>query len=427
MNYLPHQLAVPKLPGLLGAIQSDLSGGQVDPVIVTAIIQQFMTTLTQGIADVRLPNGIDSRIGNNGFLIAPPVSGKSLITTILKDPIERALAELVEDSSSKSTPEFFLEDTSKEAIVSTLMAWPYCTLISEEFGAITNLLKGHSAQARLNKLLDSTSLHHARVKSGNVKLKDYRFSAHLAGQPAVFDEIKSLLGIGKRSNGLVNRFCFSQGGWRVTHSMALMVRLSDQTLRRYEATIRTLLTANIQQANQANPSRTQLTLTEQAERLLQDYERSPRSIDFSARDKVAAEQIQEYLSRSGERIRRFATAMHVFESGATDKVSEYFVSTAISFDQYWSNTFQIICNQSQKLSEFMKDVMTVENSVRQFIQQWGYFRLPLKDIRSNCINLGLTKYRLDKVLAHLGSEGKIRSFKDNDDRIWIEVANFFNF
>ena len=75
----------------------------------------------------------------------------------------------------------------------------------------------------------------------------------------------------------------------------------------------------------------------------------------------------------------------------------------------------------------MKDVMMVENSVRQFIQQWGYFRLPLKDIRSNCINLGLTKYRLDKVLAHLGSEGKIRSFKDNDDRIWIEVANFFNF
>ena len=170
--YRGNECPTSTLPPLFRKIADEFGASGVDMGVIAPAIVGFITILTQGVADVRWPNGQSRKLGTPVLIVSPSGSGKSVVHNMMMAPLAKLLARYSANEGAAECPRFFVEDVTREALLQHLVAWPVATLVTDEGGQVKELFsRGAPAVA---KLLDGAALHHARVSAGRVELKNHR-------------------------------------------------------------------------------------------------------------------------------------------------------------------------------------------------------------------------------------------------------------
>lgn len=313
----PHTVPECRLPGTFGRMIEDFQCGGLPYATPAAVVLAFASLLAQGQADICWPrNYKPAPVGMNLLLLAPSGSGKSLVFDARVAPVNRALDEWRRRNPCvKTPPVFFLEDATREAVVESLLEWNCAALFTDEGGLFKRF--GQAAPT-MAKLLDGAELHHARVSTGRVTLRDQRLCILATEQPGI-DGFAAQLASGANAGvGLINRFLFAKVEGAAAPGALFRARLSRSLVEEYEKRVEAHVARTLATVQAGGGSRRALRLTLQAEDLLIAADADCRAQFLNG--VPGQERIHSYVVRHAERSLRLARALHVFEHGPEDDV-----------------------------------------------------------------------------------------------------------
>lgn len=387
----------PALPGLLGRTCNEMIGCGLHPTIVTSQLLAFTSQLTQSIANVKWPNEHVSPIGANVYLRAPSGTGKSVVLRHLMNPVTSALAKRrCRDATEQPTPAFFVEDVTRVALVEHLAEWSSAGLFTDEAGQCKMLLI--EAAPTLAKLLDGESLNSARARQVRIKVSDPRLTILWMEQPGIDGVGKQLFETKTAHVGVVNRLFvaeaqpFNPHQAHGTGSLPMPVTRND-----YAARATSLLQQSVQQI-QAGQERPCLTLSTDAQSYLTHMQDAvQRGITSHSVEPATA----KYVTRHAERCLRLAAAFHVFEHGNLGQIQVHELAAADAIGQWSIGEFMRMTYVPPKQPQAQMDAFKLLQSLTRIWQTTGQSNFPHDDVQLTAVNLGLTKARFDRALAHL--------------------------
>lgn len=388
------------LLGLLGQMSACLLVSGIDPAIVTATLVAFASLLTQGVADVKWPNGLRAPLTTPIYLVSPSSSGKSVIFNILVKAVREFIAAVEADTKQASYPDFLIEDVSREAVLLHLVGWPYAGIFTDEGGQLDLLMRNGSPV--LAKLTDGSQVGHARISTERITLVGRRLMMFVAEQPAVFERKKIALGVGKGGVGLLNRFHALQGQGATTGHDLHSLRLSPEVERSYALRVQELLSLAIKNAQDPKKPLPAIPLSSLAEEYLKDVSAHPwpRLVD----PKVQAHGA-EYVARRVERMLKLSAVLHVFEHGPEGEVGLDSMQEASRIGLASIDTFLDLTYVPPKPTQVELDAFTVEQSLRNTAQATGVTAWRLDLCVRSVANAGLTRQRFHRALTLLAGQG----------------------
>lgn len=389
------------LPKLFHRIAYEFAPSRVDAAIVCSALLAFISLLTQGLYDVQWPNRQRRRIGVSGLLVAPSGSGKSLVYRALLDPISKCLAAFTSGGDGRRSPEFFVEDVTREALIRHLMEWPIAALFTDEAGQTKTLLRhGLSTMA---KCMDGDPLYHARVSEGRVHLKGQLLLMYMMLQPEVFKSMKASLGSGNGGVGIGNRMLWAQGHALPHYARLDLVRMSDEVLQQYTALVESLIFRTVERVS-SKQERPALRLSSAATRHLLGLGDSMQHFQSCT---GRWRQAGEYASRHPERTLSLAAAFHALEQDDSDEVPLALVEAADEFGRWSIDSYARMTFEPPRFTATEQDALTLEAALHQVVLATCSTSLPLADLRRCASNIGLTRGRFDRAVACLGAQGKL--------------------
>ena len=421
---LPANRLLPMLPGLTGDIARCFAQDDFDPAITITTSLMSMSMLAQGIADAAWPNNKPCPLGCSTVLISPTVSGKSFVYNTLAEPLRKRISERLkaEPSLKRKEPAFFVEDSTREAVIMHLLSWPVAALATDEGGQLRNLLQGSAAA--MAKLVDGTAFYHARVSKGRAALENHRFLLHAMMQPDIFEESKAILGVGKGSVGVINRCQVA-----VATSSPNLLRMATFGLSaEIEARYVALVNARIDRAIElvlSGGSRPILRLNAAAERRFMDIAREAASIQHNPE----FSHVLEYVSRHCERVLHAAGTLHVAEHDAEGEIQLDSVEAAHQVGLWSLDNFSELMIPRPKPTRAETDAMRLGHElIKAASFQGAYLSLPL--LRRLSPNIGLTPARFSKAIPLLADAGKITlCMRGREEMIFVHLppAPWLNF
>lgn len=404
-SYLPHALA--RL-GLLGAMYRDLYRGGIDPTLVMSALIAIVTLLTQGQAYMLWPNGLHAPIGANFFMVAPRVSGKSLLLKILLAPIYEYLASY-QPKEGDLEPDFFIEDASPEVLVHDLKAWPIRLALYEEGRMFEPLLKSSKAQAKLIKLSDGTLYRSSRVGMGSTTLQGHACKFNCYVQDDEWPSLKPYLSGGV---GYQNRNFFFYGGRVISQQQANQTYLSEPVLQSYKEAISRCLMATIAQVKEGPLNKKRIPHRPDAERFLAYRYNMPTHHGMTPMQ-------AEYFARGQERSRGLGTSFSVFERGVSEDVDLAYAEAAAAIDQLSTDYYSHLTYVPPAVTP----ALILENFLYQSRYQKGVSRVRLCEIKDQALNMGLIPSQINKAVAELVKQGKVYVERDDSAR-WINYHGY---
>lgn len=405
-----------RLPGLSGQIVRDLtSSGGVSPEIVVAEWLPVMSLLTQGMAYVALPNGLQMPIGVNVYLSAPSQSGKLSVSKILMRPIEQHLAMRSSANGASLLDHFFIEgDATGSAIVRSLHECPVAGLFTDKPGQLKKLLKDDHTLA---KIFDNTSHLMVRTAGKCIELKAPCLTMFLTEELEAFDATM-LLGACKSGAGLGSRFLFARVIGLGTGGPLHRMGLSTEVAQAYERKTQECLDASMQRVKQQNVhEHPPLQLRANAGTYLDqiDHETRCNCVPGARWASVA-----EYGLGRVERVVRLAAAMHVMEYGVAGEISLETLQCSAALDKHYVESFARIVDEPPKPTQAEKDAAALEQEFTSLYLSTNCTQFLKSDIRTRALGLGLTPVRFTRALAVLGERGKVRTFP-HLNKPWVEI------
>jgi hypothetical protein len=403
------------LPGLLGEIAHDLAAGGIDKGIVGAVAIGFASMLAQGTADAAWPNGQTLPVGPHFAVVSISGSGKSATCKTLKDPIDEFLAQYHTDTEQHSSPEFFIEDATRPAIIEQLNVWPVGILFTDEGGIVNRLLRQDAPT--MAKLTDSANLLHARVSTGRMALVNYRFLLIVFYQPDIFEEIKHMLGASRGGVGIGNRLLFVKALEPKIGAEIHPQRLSDSVAKRYAARVREMLTLTITNVHDKK-QRPILRLSPEALQYFVDLKNQMRQLQSAD---PSYQRIAEYINRHSERVLRLAGAIHVFEYGTDAEISLATIQAADQIGRWSIDAFLALTYVPPKQTQAELDGEKLLQALQEVVRTTNQTTFLMKNCRRLAPNLGLTASQFTRALPFLANNGKIQIVLDrrSNESIWV--------
>jgi hypothetical protein len=350
-----------------------------------------------------------SPIGVPGKGVHQSGAGKTSVYRALTDPIIKVL-----DSLPTWMQGFILEDATREAVVASMLDCPVAGIFTDEGGQIKNML-GVGAPT-FAKLMDGSSVRHARISNGEGAAKDIRvaisnprLTALVLSQPEVWELLKEKMGAGEGGQGLANRFIWDDSAaWTLNQDHSLGLRESVQAA--YGARIGTLLASTSMYIRGQQSKRPVLRLTSEAEEYLR-YLRSAQLPGVPS----------EYASRHAQRSLRIAGALYVFEHGAEGEVSLEFLRVAEAVDRASSAAYARLIYVPPKMNQEEQDAQTLVHAFAGFAPNSS---AKLGELRRSAVNIGLTKARFNRALPLVCSQGHAWVYL-HDGEEWVQFQPHF--
>jgi DNA-binding transcriptional ArsR family regulator len=419
-HYTRHRLGMPAnqllrmLPGLTGDVARGFRS--FDPAITISTSLMSMSMLAQGIADALWPNTKPCPLGCSSILIAPTVSGKSVVYDTLADHIRNCVKERLEaePEALKKTPAFFVQDATREAVIMHLMDWPIAALSTDEGAQVESLLRGSAAA--IVKLVDGSAFYHARVSTGRAALEGHRFLIHAMMQPDIFEECKAVLGVGKGSVGLINRCAVAVATSSPNLEAMDTFGLDPAVEVRYAPLVKARINRAIDLVLKRG-NRSLLRLNAAADRRFKDIAREAVSIqhhpDFA--------HVIEYTSRHCERVLHAAGTLHVVEHDAEGEIQLESVEAAHQIGLWSLDNYSDLMAPRPKPTRVEVDAALLERRLIDTAHYRGQ-HLALAPLRRLSANIGLTPARFSRALPVLADAGKITLYvRGRDDMIFVHL------
>ncbi|EMT6385312.1 YfjI family protein [Providencia rettgeri] len=306
-------------------------------------------------------------------------------------------------------PTFIYEDTTLKALVEGLNEHPEAGIISDE--AVT-FFKSHlkNNPGLLNKAWDNEIFDFRRANGEIYNIKP-RLTFSLMSQPNIFSNYIENNARISRDSGFLSRFLFCKTNTIVVPSRENKNDNRD-SLSNYYTRMNEILTEHKTHLQNTNKNKKQLSLTDKARELWQDYR---TEIEIKTSLGGEWEHIKDIALKANSNLLRISAILQYFHSNKHSHIGPENLECTIDILNWYLSQASIIFYPMSERYQFEQDVRELFSWIKNRFSQNGNFAFPKNDISKYGPNRLRRLDKLTPVLNQLIAQGIICIAKFKDD------------